>query len=408
MLRRGDQLETGVSYQPSAVGPYLWQEFSEAVVRHDLAAIAARHIPVVRVGLAWDAFMPTDRAPHPRRMRDLETLLTAARQLGIRVVLTLFAQSEGGCVQLPAYAIDRGSPRRGVRCVTEARAVEGGPRDLYTDPLMLEAEVRWLDALLAAFAHHPAIAGWDLGHDPASTVRPRRIAEMASWAALLAGRVHAQEEECRLTLGANDVLRGRGVRLAAVAAHVDAVGLVVEPQRLPLPGDPLDAGRAVFVADLARLLAGDDTALLVEVGIASGDVDGGAAADGGAAVDDVTAPSLAAAAMCDELVQRLAGSGVAGLHAGAWSDWGARLLTAPPADRRPWLARRGIVDSNGVAKPIADAWDALLSVDRTIVAPPPAWRSVDVESYYAHLPDSLHDLHAAWLRDRGDMPGILS
>ncbi|HEX4578675.1 MAG TPA: hypothetical protein VH498_01610, partial [Candidatus Dormibacteraeota bacterium] len=217
MERRGpDQLEVGVVYLPAAVGPYLWHEFSAEVVTRDLAAIAAHRIPVIRVGLSWDAFMPTDRAPSPRRMRDLETLLAAARELGIGVVPTLFVQSIGDSVMLPAYAIDRRAPRTGVRCITDARVVEGGPRDIYADPLMLEVQVRWLDAMLAAFAHHPAIVAWDLGHDPASTVRPRRIAEMAAWAALLAERVRAQEEECRLTLGQGDVVRGRGVRLAAV------------------------------------------------------------------------------------------------------------------------------------------------------------------------------------------------
>lgn len=110
-----DHLEVGVTYWPAAVGPYMWQEFAADVVTHDLAAIASRHIPVVRILLAWDAFMPTDRAPNPRRMRDLETLLTGARELGLRVVLTLFAQSVGDCVMLPAYAVDPRVSRRGVR-----------------------------------------------------------------------------------------------------------------------------------------------------------------------------------------------------------------------------------------------------------------------------------------------------
>jgi hypothetical protein len=403
-VRRHDQLEVGVAYQPASVGPFMWHEFEADVVRRDLAAIAARRIPVVSVALSWDAFMPTDRAPSPRRMRDLETLLTAARELGLRVVPGLFIESWGDCVMLPAYAVDRRAPRRGVRCVTDARVVEGGPRDIYVDPLMLEVQVRWLDAMLAAFAHHPAVAAWDLGTDPASTVRPRRIAELAAWTALLAERVHAQEEECRLTLGQDDVVRGRGVRLAAVAAHVDAVGLVLRPQQLPLPGDALHPARGVFVADLARALVGQETPLLIEVGIASGDV---ITAEGSRADDSVTAAPQAARTACDELLQRLCASGVAGLRAAAWSDWGERLLEAPPADRRPWMARLGIVDSTGVSKPIGDAWDSLAGTEQAVAAATPYPAAIDVESYYANLPDSLLDLHASWQGDRGDMPAIL-
>ncbi len=403
---RTGQLEVGVTYWPTAVGPYMWHEFHADTMRRDLAAIASRRIPTVRILLSWDAFMPTDRAPNPHRMRDLETLLTTARELGLRAVLTLFAQSIGDCVMLPAYAIDRSAPRRGVRCVTDARVVDGGPRDIYNDPLMLEVQVRWLDALLAGFANHPAVAAWDLGHDPATTIRPRRIVEMAAWAALLAERVHAQQEECRLTLGQGDVIGGRGVRLAAMAEHVDALGLVVHPQRLSLPGDPLEAGRAVFTVELAQALAGASVPLVVELGLASGDVAEAGPRDT-STIDRVSALPDVARRHCDEMLQRLINSGVAGVHAAAWSDWGERLIDAAPSDRRPWWSRLGIVDSAGVSKPVAQAWDAITSHERAVTAPSPYPAAIDVESYYANLPDSLLDLHAAWEGDRSYGPAIL-
>jgi hypothetical protein len=403
---RPDHLEVGVTYWPAGVGPYMWQEFPVDTVRRDLAAIASRRIPVVRVLLSWDAFMPTDRAPNPRRMRDLETLLTMARELGLRTVLTLFAQSIGDCVMLPAYAIDRRAPRRGVRCNTDARVADGGPRDIYADPLMLEVQVRWLTAMLAGFAGHPAIAAWDLGHDPATTIRPRRITEMAAWAGLLAERIHAVDEECRVTLGQGDVVRGRGVRLAALAEHVDAVGLVLRPQRLALPGQPLTPGRAVFLAELAEALAGATTPLMVELGIASGEIEDAPGADGSFA-DRVTAPPDDARRAADEMLQRLIGSGVAGLHAGGWCDWGKRLIDTPPVDRRRWWSRLGIVDSTGVSKPIAEAWEAVAGRDHAVGSSSPYPVTIDVESYYANLPDSLLDLHASWEGDRGSAPAIL-
>jgi hypothetical protein len=403
---RPDQLEVGTTYWPAAVGPYMWHEFPADVVRRDLAAIASRRIAVARVLLSWDAFMPTDRAPNPRRMRDLETLLNSARELGLRVVLTLFAQSIGDCVMLPAYAIDRRAPRRGVRCVTDARVADGGPRDIYADPLMLEVQVRWLDAMLAAFTGHPAVAAWDLGYDPATTIRPRRTAEMAAWAALLGERVRAAEEECRLTLGQGDVVSGRGVRLAALAEHVDVLGLALRPQRLALPGVPLAPDRAVFVTELAQELAGAMTPVVVELGIASGEVAETSAA-GQAHADRVTAPPDDARRHADEMLQRLIGSGVFGLHAGGWSDWGERLVEAPPVDRRPWWSRLGIVDSTGVSKPIAEAWDALAGSEHAVVEPSPYPVGLDIESYYASLPDSLLDLYASWQRDRGFAPAIL-
>ena len=402
----GDQLEVAVTYWPADVGPYMWHEFRPENVARDLAAITALRIPVVRLLLSWDAFMPTDRRPHPRRMRDLEAVLDLARGLGLRVVLTLFAQSLGDCVMLPGYAVDGRAPRTGVRCLTDGRPVPGGPRDIYDDPLMLEVQVRWLDAMLAAFAHHPALEAWDLGYDPATTVRPRRTAQMATWCALLAERVHAQEEECRLTLGQDDVVTARGVRPGALASSVDVVGLLLAPHRLPLAGDALEPGRAVFVLELAQALAGRGTALAAEVSLPGGEVtrEGTAA---GSHIDDVTAPPAAARRATDQLVQRLVASGAASLGCAAWADWGARLHEAPPSDRMPWLANVGIVDSAGVSKPVAGVWENLAARDTTVATASPYPASIDVESYYANLPDSLHDLHASWQGDRGDTPAIL-
>lgn len=403
---RDDRFELGVTYWPADVGPYMWHEFSEPVVRRDLAAIAAMRIPTIRVLLAWDAFMPTDRTPSARRIRDLETLLTAARELGLSVVVTLFAQSLGDCVMLPSYAVDRRVPRAGVRCVTDARVVAGGPRDIYADPLMLEVQVRWLDAMLAAFAAHPAIAAWDLGHDPATTVRPRRTAEMAAWAALLAERIHGQQERCRLTLGQGDVVRARGVRLAAMSEHVDDLGLALRPQRLALPGDPLDPDRGVFVMQLAQALAGSSASLVADIAIASGNIDDSEGV-GSAVADRVTAPSDDAARATDALLQRVVESGAAGAHAAAWCDWGARLLQAPPADRRPWMARLGIVDTIGDAKPVADPWRSLAGSEPAVYPRSQYPAAIDVESYYGNLPDSLLDLYATWRAERGDRPAIL-
>lgn len=397
-------LEVGVTYWPASVGPYLWQEFVLDRVTADLRDIAARGFRLVRVLLSWDAFMPTDRRPNPRRMRDLESLLAAARSLGIRVLPTLFVQSVGDCVMLPAYAIDRRAARPGVRCLTEARVVSGGPRDVYTDPLLLEVQTRWLEALLAAFSHHPAVAAWDLGYDPASTVRPRRIAQMTAWGALLAERVRAQEEECRLTLSQEDLLRGRAVRLDQLSASVDRLGLLLRPQQAAVGGGPLDASGVSFLVDLAQALSGAAAPLVVDLGVASA----AASEPTGEPADATIAEPGPARAASDEMLQRLlGGGGIGGLHAAAWSDWGSRAMAAPPADRRRWWARLGLVDIEGTRKQVAGPWEQIAMREHAVVT---ATRSltVDVDAYYANLPDSLHDMRSAWQDGESDRPAIVS
>jgi hypothetical protein len=160
-------LTVSLDYQPAATGPFLWQAFDTAAVSSDLAAIARAGFREVRVGLAWDSFMPDARGVDPRRMGEFDTLLRVAGAHGMGIVPVLFIQAHGDCVFLPARAVMRDARRRGVRVLSEGMPESGGPRDAWTDPLMLELADRWARAMAAGFANHPALAAWDLGDDPA-------------------------------------------------------------------------------------------------------------------------------------------------------------------------------------------------------------------------------------------------
>jgi len=422
-------LACGVTYLPAATGVHLWREFRPARAAADLATLRAQGFDTVRVHLAWDAFMPSHRQVDRHRLRDLETLLQAARGAGVRVVPVLFAQSFGDCVLLPAYA-SRRRPRRGVRVISDGVVQPGGPRDLYGDPLMVELSVQWLTALLDAFANHPAVAAWDLGHDPATTVRPRRIAQLASWVELLAGAVRARKDQVELTLGAADVLSARGVRLAAVAPHVDALGLVVLPQTLAFGGSGARSGDAVlpltdsaapdmagvvFTVQLALRLAGEPghiPPLHVVTGMAVGDdaAAGGASAapvgsrkpGGGAAAPEWELPLLApepAATRTAELLDRLVECGVAGILATSWCEQHRRALEAPPLDRSPSLARHGLVTAAGELRRHGEVWTALSRREAAVGAAAPWPPQLEAGEYYANLPDSGRELYDAWRRD---------
>lgn len=408
MIWRPDHLAVSVTYRPAATGPYMWHEFTPVRIASDLAAVRAAGFEAVRVHLAWDAFMPSHRGVSRHRLDELALLLETARAVGLGVVPVLFVQSFGDCVMLPRYMVDRGAPRRGVRVLCEGGVEPGGPRDPYADPLMLEAATTWLDALLDAFGNHPAVLAWDLGHDPATTVRPRRITHLAGWVALMAERIHARGDRCQLTLGAADLLVARGVRPAALAGHVDRLGLRILPQHLRLATDALDPAPAVFLAQLAQRLAAPGGAappLEVVTGVASGELPPAPPEPvppppPGVVEDTVTAPEDAAARHAADLLARLVEVGVAGLVATSWNDLAGRAADAPPCDRRPWLARHGLVDAAGEAKPAGGAWTATARREPAVAAPEPWPSRLDPEGYYAALPDSARDLFSEWRRER--------
>jgi hypothetical protein len=402
---RPDHLLCGVTYMPAEVGPYLWHEFDVERTRRDLRRISAAGFGAVRVHLAWDAFVPTPRQVDRYRLRDLESLLQIAQAASLQVVPVLFAQSFGDCVLLPRYAVARDRPWPGVRVVSDGVVERGGPRDVWSDPLMLEVESLWLEEMLRAFSNHPALLAWDLGHDPATTCRPLRIAHLESWLAIMGSRVRTTQDACWMTLGAGDVLTARGVRLHAAAPHVDALGLAVQPQDMRVTGDPLDVARVLFVLRMAQRLAAPDAAegaalspVVAVTGITAqpvAGVDTVAGATAARAPERTVEPAAAADAVrhAGALLERAPESGVGAVFASAWCDLGARALAAPPFDRQPWLARIGIAAAGGELKPHGAVWSAAACRDVDAGAPAP-WPAAgfDVDEWYENLPDASNDL----------------
>ena len=372
---------TGVTYWARDLGPYVWHDFDPERTRFDLRAIADSGLRTVRTLLSWDVFMPAVSRLEPSALRNFETFLATAESLDLSVIPVLFAQTIGDCVMLPAYAIDVGSPRPRVRAVTGGVVQPGGSRDQYTDSRMVEAEQRWLEGMLDAFAGNRVVAIWDLGHDPATTVRPRRIEELRAWTAAHAARIHDAGERCMLTLGAADITTARGVRFNVVAESVDALGIAAEPAAMAFAGSELDAGAVSFLLQLGMRLAGE-TRLHAHV-----DCRDGANAD-----------ADAMRRFGGDVVDRAEAVGCDGVHALHWSDCAERIAGDPPFDRHADLARRGVVDTNGSPTAYGDGLLRAAAATGEAQLPRPWPDSLDAADYYENLPHSIDDLYAAWQR----------
>lgn len=349
--------------------------------------------------------MPTPARVEPSRLRDFERLLATASDLSLHVIPVMFMQTLGRCVMLPTYAIDVDARRSGVRTVVDAVAQPGGPRYLYTDPLMLETSVRWIDTMLGEFAGHPAIAMWDIGHDPAAGVRPLRIDDLRAWVALITGRIHEREQRCMMSLSANDLVTARAVRPAIVGELVDALGLDLSGAALAQVGGVADPAAAAFLLQLAQSLGGD-VPVSVHFG-AHRQQQVRADGDDGDDSDDSAATDAASRRFADASVDALINLGAAGVMAAMWSNPGPRAVTTPPYDKNDDMRTLGVVDAAGAPTAFGSAWleQTRRERERTDSAPWP--HDLDVNDYYANLPESLHEIRAAWERGSSEHPAML-
>ena len=387
-----------MTYWSREVGPYIWHEYDAARTEVELRAIKASGHRTVRTHLLWDAFMPTPSRVEPARQRNFEHFVGVAAELSLQVIPVLFVQTLAGCVMLPAYAIDLDARRPGVRAVTDAVTQPGGPRYVYTDQLMLEVCARWIDEMLSAFAGHPAIATWDMGHDPAGGVRPQRIEHLRAWTAMMSERIHEREQRCMLSLSADDLVIARAVRPAEVARLVDVVGLDLSANALAQVGGTLEPAAATFLAQLGESLTGSAPLFAhlqaAERTVASGDDD---------ELDDDAQTRRFVAGAVDALVD----CGCAGLIAAMWSSPGPRAAEVPPFDRRHDLRDAGLMDASGAETAFGSIWLEEARRERERFVPNPWPATIDVEDYYANLPESLHELRAAWERGSSEYPAML-
>ncbi len=388
-----------MTYWSREVGPYVWHEYDAARTEAELRAIQASGHRSVRTHLLWDAFMPTPSRVEPARQRNFEHFLGVAAELSLQVIPVLFVQTLGGCVMLPAYAIDVDARRPGVRAVTDAVTQPGGARYVYTDQLMLEVCVRWIDEMLSAFAGHPAISMWDIGHDPAGGVRPQRIEHLRTWIAMISERIHEREQRCMLSLSADDLVIARAVRPADVARLVDVVGVDLSSNALAQVGGVLEPAAATFLAQLGESLT-DSAPLVAHLHAKEQTV---APGDGDDEVDGDAQTRWFVAGAIDTLVD----CGCAALMAAMWSSPGPRAAELPPFDRRHGLRDAGLVDASGAETAFGSVWleEARRERERSVPNPWPA--HIDVEDYYANLPDSLHELRAVWERGSSEYPAML-
>lgn len=249
--------EFGVNYFASETATRMWREWNLASVNEDLKALKNCGVKWLRIFPLWNDFQPIKmlttwggtpyevvyddetplddseegRAGIKKEMADrLEKLMDLAEYYGMKVDLAIFTGFMSSMNYLPPMLSDR---------------------NIFTDSLCLEWELKYLYYLVNRFCHHPALGGWDLGNE-CSVMRNigENVPAQYVWSRTMADAVRAIDSDHPVISGlasySLDALSPKGEwELFHHAGAVDV--LTTHPYPIfRQPADPLDSMRPIL------------------------------------------------------------------------------------------------------------------------------------------------------------------
>ncbi len=190
----------GCNYWASHAGTNMWHIWDEEVIASDFARIAAQKLTVLRIFPLWPDFQPIKllygASGEPREVRlgedplpDTEagragmdeTMLERfgrfcdlAEAQGLRLIVGLLTGWMSGRLYVPP-------------------ALEG--KNVLTDPMALNWELKFVKLMVSRFKNHPAIAAWDLGNECNCMGKIARPEEAELWTTAIADAIRVADPE---------------------------------------------------------------------------------------------------------------------------------------------------------------------------------------------------------------------
>jgi endo-1,4-beta-mannosidase len=359
---------------------YWWDHLRFSEIDRDMGRIADLGLQEARVFLLWEAFQPLPDRVSEAALVSLELVLRAAERHHVGLVLSLFCGHMSGVNWLPGWAVDRRASSN-IRTISGGRVVPGGAGDIYTDPVLLQAQLLLAQRLASTFAGHKALARWDLGNEFSNLRWPARPEEIARWSSLLTEALRPARVDVSGGLHAADLEEDRGIRISSIAAPWGEVVMHGYPLYSDWAMGPDDPDWVPFLSAIAARFA-DKRVDVQEFGLPDHEL----------GEDRV-------ARYANAVLQRLWRLGAVGASWWCFSDYPVDLRRLPPFDLAPHELHFGIFRADGTPKPVADVWRRFGQRAALEMSP---FDGPDELTWYAGLPLTLEQAYRQWREiDRG-------
>lgn len=171
----------GVNYWPGYAGPGMWTDFREDAIAKDLAALRAAGVEYTRSFVFWPDFMPQPDAVEPAALERLRRFMALHEQAGLSVHLTFLVGHMSGENWPPRWM-----PQ---------------PARLYTDPALLLAQERLIEAVARAVRESPALEAYVMTNELPLFTGPAPSEAVRAWASRMVGLVKALDPGRPVSIG---------------------------------------------------------------------------------------------------------------------------------------------------------------------------------------------------------------
>jgi endo-1,4-beta-mannosidase len=411
-----DNFTLGVNYWPRRKAMYWWSQFDAAEVDADFALIQSLGLNVARIFLLWDDFQPEPNSVDQTALANLVKVADLAAKHNLGLDVTFFTGHMSGPNWAPRWLLEQRegfpSPYFGFmrQIVSQGKIVpDGNYRNMFTDPLALEAEQLLLKTVVGALKGHPGVWLWNLGNEPDLFAWPADAEHGRAWVREMTGIIKSIDPGTPVTVGLHsaDIEMNTGLCVDQVFAETDVAVMHAYPMYTEWARGPLDPDHVPFMTALTAHLAGKP-ALMEEFGGCTNLRGEPSATWEWQAYGLDRTQFMASEADFTEYIRQVLTNihaiGATGAMIWCFADYAEELWDVPPCGESRHERHFGLVRPDGTLKPHAEVIKQFAATHPQ-VKPVPAYAKfpgLTGDDYYGkRLYEDMGALYQAYLKRKG-------
>ncbi|UCG11373.1 MAG: hypothetical protein JSU72_12570 [Deltaproteobacteria bacterium] len=384
----------GTNYWPQNTAMFMWRNFDRNSINEDMSVIADLGLSCVRIHLLWEDFQPEPRKVVIGMLDRLVEIFEMAGDRDLLVMPALFTGHVGGFNWLPSWMLLATTDESRYPVFSGNKVRLNKPKNPYTEPEIMEAQVFFLREVMSAVSGHTALLAWDLGNKPAVWTVPPVESAAELWLQTMSETLKERDDAVPITLSfqTGDLEKMQGFNPKMLGRYLDYLSVHVQPRTLSWADGPLDVTVLPFVGAIVEWL-GEKPALIQEVGVPTIPTLPGSAGQissfkkSSYLVDEQESAKFAERALL--LLRRF---NRIGAFWRSYGDYHPYIWDWPPLDKRVDERFYGILRHDGSPKPLAQAFrsEAAGRSEADVVTD---WIDIGKEEFYQNSSEQLRRLY---------------